>query len=395
MSYKTGTAAGMGDLLAQFNAFLTVGHSLDPQYQTAGDGTIENIIGTAASVVETITVTFTGATAFSVSGSDGGSLGSGTAGTAFTSPVCGFTIAAGSVPFVSGDKITFGMTPPWENLRAANVNTGTDEYIWRAPGNDGESEIYVGMLRFANVIGDYDNLRLGGFAGYGQDAAFAAQPQPLTRPVMPGLRVGTIKYWFIANGCRAMMFIKCGDVYEGAYLGFLKSYWKDEQWPYPLVLGGSMSWNSEPAATSTNWRYSYVGSAHNLITFYGDTNTNAADDVYTLRLRRPDGRWRGFGIGATSDNVTYAHVWPFNRGIFTNVRPNLGDNTYPLFPIVLSEDASNGNNPAIYGEMDGLYAVSGYENTSENIVTVNRAKYLVLQNVYRTTFQDYMAIKLV
>ena len=384
----------MGDLLAQFNAFLTVGHALEPQYQTAGNGTIDDLIGTTASVVENITVTFTSATAYTVSGSVSGSLGSGTVGTAFTSGKCAFTITAGSTPFVSGDKIVFGMTPPWDALRAVNVNSGTDEYIWRAPGNGNESDIYVGMLRYANVSGDYDNLRLGGFTGYNPAAAFAAQPQPCTRPVMPGLRVGTIKYWFMANGRRAMMFIKCGDVYEGAYLGFLRPYWNPEQWQYPLVVGGSMSWSSEPAATSTNWRYSSTGVTRNLITFCGNATTNPNDDNFTLRLRRPDGRWRGFGIDASADNTAYAHVWPFNRGLFTNVRPNLGDDTYPLFPIVLSEDTGNGNQAAIYGEMDGLFAVTGYGNASENIVTVGRARYLVLQNVYRTTFRDYLAIKM-
>ena len=384
MSYKTGTAAGMGDLLAQFNAFLTVGHSLDPQYQTAGDGTIENIIGTAASVVETITVTFTGATAFSVSGSDGGSLGSGTAGTAFTSPVCGFTIAAGSTPFVSGDKIAFDMTPPWENLRAANVNTGTDEYIWRAPGNDGESEIYVGMLRFANATGDYDNVRLGGFTGYSPSAAFAAQAGACTRPVMPGLRIGTIPYWFIANGRRVIVFIKCGAVYEGAYLGFLHSYWITDQWPYPLVVGGSMTWASEPAATSPTWRYSYEGVGHNMLVFTSTSNT--PDDNFTLRLRRPDGRWKGFGI-MYSSQTAHSYVWPYSGGCFANVRPLIAGE-YSLFPIILNEDTG------IYGEMDGLCAVSGFENLPENTIATARTKYLVMQNVYRSALRDFFAAKL-
>ena len=393
MSYKTGTAANMGDLLAQFNAFLTVGHSLDPQYQTTGNGTIDGLTGTAAGVVETITVTFTGTTAFNVSGSVSGSLGSGTIGTAFLSGKCAFTITAGSTPFVSGDKIVFAMTPPWDALRAVNVNSGTDEYIWRAPGNGNESDIYVGMLRFANTQADYDNLRLGGFTGYNPAAAFAAQPQPCTRPIMPGLRVGTIKYWFIANGRRAMMFIKCGDVYEGAYLGFLRPYWNPEQWPYPLVVGGSMSWSSEPAATSTNWRYSYTADLHNLITFC-NISANANDDTFNLRLRRPDGRWRGFGSYTTTNSSAYGYVWPYNGGLFANIKQNLGNDAYPLFPIVLSEDAGNGNNPAIYGEMEGLYAVTGYANTAENIITIGRKKHLVLQNVYRATFRDFAAIKL-
>lgn len=392
MSYKIGTAESMGDLLAQFNAFLTVGHALEPQYQTAGNGTIENLIGTANSVVETITVTFTSATAFSVSGDVGGSLGTGTVGTAFSSNRCAFTIAAGSVPFVSGDKISFAMTPPWETLRTANIDTGTDEYIWRAPGNGDESDIYAGMSRFTNVSGDYDNVRLGGFTGYNPDATFANQPAPCTRPIMPGRRVGTMPYWFFANGRRAMVFIKCAEIYEGAYLGFLRPYWNPEHWPYPLVVGGSMAWSSEPAATSANWRYSYTGAENNLIAFC-NINTNN-DNAYALRMRRPDGRWRGFGINDVSSTGYYGYVFPYNGGGFANVKPNLGDDAYPLFPIILSDDSGSRVSPAIYGEMDGMYAVSGIENASENIITVGRQKYIVFQNVHRTTFKDYVAAKL-
>ena len=396
MSYEIGTASDMGDLLIKLDDFLTVGHALEPQYATAGDGEIENLIGTVNSVVETITVTFTSAAAFSVSGSVSGALGTGTVGTAFTSSRCAFTITPGSVPFASGDAITFVMTPPWVHLRRQNIGTGTDEYIWRAPGNDGMSEIYVGMRRFANDSADYDNVRLGGFTGYSSGQVFASQPGPCTNPVMPGLRIGAIPYWFIANGRRVMVFIKCASVYEGAYLGFLRQYWRPDQWPYPLVVGGSMVWSSEPAADSTNWKWSYQGTGHNLIVFCNQTEVNS-DVHFNLRLRRPDGRWRGFGVNVEyANNVGYGFVWPYNGGRFTNIRPNL-DGSYPLFPITLSEEDVANNvrrNPAQYGEMDGMFAVPGYENAAENIIIAGRAKYLVLQDVYRAFQNRFCAVKL-
>jgi len=394
MSYKIGTATDMGDLLVQLSAFLTVGHPLDPQYVTGGDGVIEDLIGTTNSVVETITVTFTSASAFSVSGSVSGPLGSGTAGAAFTSNVCAFKIVAGSIDFASGDKITFAMSLPWDCLRAANINLGTDEYIWRAPGSDGDSDIYVGMLRFNNASADYDNVRLGGFAGFAPSMPFTAQPGPCTGPVMPGLRIGLIPYWFIANGRRAIVIIKCTSVYEGAYLGFLRQYWNPPQWPYPLVVGGSMAWASEPAATSTNWRWSYAGTENNLIVF-GNQINNVNKNNFNLRLRVPNGVWNGFGIYTATPptNAEYGYVWPYNGGRFTFVMPNL-DGTYALFPIVLSESYWGEINQAQYGEMDGMFAVTGYENAVENIISIDRKKYLVMQNVFRTTRADYCAIKL-
>jgi len=396
MSYKIGIAADMGDLLVQLDAFLAVGHTLEPMYDTLSDGEIENMIGATGSVLETITVKFTGANSFTVVGSESGSIGTGTVGTPFVSTKVCFEITPGSTPFSIDDTIEFVMTPPWKRLRAINIGSVTDEYIWCAPGNDGESEIFVGMLRFENANADYDNVRLGGFTGYSPAETFLNQPGPCTRPVMPGLRIGDIPYWFIANGRRVMVFIKCTSVYAGAYLGFINQYWRPEQWPYPLAVGGSMSWANEPAVNSTNWRYSYQGNEHNLIVFanmqaVSPTNENS----FTLRLRRPDGRWRGFGIyNATyASLLTSAYVWPYNGGRFSNVRPNL-DGEYSLFPVNLSEDDSGTTHPAQFGEMDGIFAVTGYENAAENIITVGRTKYLVMQNAYRTTYADFCAIKL-
>jgi len=378
------------------DAFLTVGHTLDPIYDTQSDGEIENLIGATGSVLETITVKFTGANSFSVIGSKSGSIGNGTVGTPFVSTKVCFEITSGTTPFSTDDTIEFVMTPPWKRLRAVNIGSGTDEYIWCAPGNDGESEIYVGMLRFRNDTADYDNVRMGGFTGYLPAETFMNQAGPCTRPVMPGLRIGSIPYWFIANGRRVMVFIKCTTVYAGAYLGFIDQYWRPEQWPYPLAVCGSMAWGNEPGAASTGWRYSYQGIDHVMILFSNHQSlSGTSDNSFALRLRRPDGRWRGFGINnAASTNIlTSAYVWPYNGDRFANVRPDL-NGAYTLFPINLSEDESGRTYPVQYGEMDGLYAVTGFENAPENIIVAGRTKYLVMQNAYRNTYRDFFAIKL-
>jgi hypothetical protein len=48
MSFITGTATDVGDLINQLNGFLNLGHSLDPQYTGTGSGAITNLIGTAS-----------------------------------------------------------------------------------------------------------------------------------------------------------------------------------------------------------------------------------------------------------------------------------------------------------------------------------------------------------
>lgn len=138
MSWTSGTATDYWDYLERLDAFLKVGHNVRPTYNTSGSGLLYYIIGTASSVQETITVTFTSSTAFSVSGSVSGSLGTGgaSASTPFTSSVVSFYVVlpngymtdtpggsslptgwvSGATGWTAGDTVTFVMTPPWQTM---------------------------------------------------------------------------------------------------------------------------------------------------------------------------------------------------------------------------------------------------------------------------------------
>lgn len=379
MSVQTGSAANVGALLDALNAFLTVGHSLDPQYTGTGTGTIDALIGTAASVVETITATATDATHFAVVGSVSGSLGVATVGVAFTSAVANFTITAGGVAFLAGDVISFAMTPPWSALESV----AGFEYIWSAPGNDGTGNILVGASRFLSVGGDYDDLRLGGFYGYSSTQTFTTQPGGMTDTVLPLLRVGALPYWFIANGRRVVVVVKASTNYELAYLGYVNAYASPSQFPYPLAVGGSMNWAvAPPPVGDVRWRWSYNGNEH--IGFPFGCQVSSNDVPPQLKLRRPDGVWRGF---AASLGAGGGGVWPYGQGSL-GVRENL-DGSYSLIPILLTEDSPNA-----FGELDGVAFCTGYNQVSENTVTVSRIPWLVVQNIFRTTAHDYCAVKL-
>jgi hypothetical protein len=79
-----------------------------------------------------------------------------------------------------------------------------------------------------------------------------------------------------------------------------------------------------------------------------------------------------------------------------NLRPNL-DGSYFLMPIVLSYDDSTGgavNQRNTYGELDGVAAVTGYNNVSENTHTIAKIQWLAVQDTFRTTTTDYFAVKL-
>lgn len=383
MSVEIGTATSAIDLLDKLNAFIVKGHSLAPSYTGTGNGTITGTIGTASSVFETITITFTSATAFNVVGSVTGSMGSGTVGTLFTHARASFTVNAGGTAWVASDTIAFVMTPPWVQMRGV----AGSEYIWKAPGNANSDQIFVGSKYFSDATGGYHNWQLGGFTAYSAGIEFGLQAGSIVNsssvrgPVLP-LWDQAIPYWFIANGRRVIVVAKVSTYYESAYLGFIEAYPTPNQWPYPLAVGGSMAWNTEPAATSSNWKYTNTsGYPHRAFPMaYGETNNWKTQ----LRMRRPDGSWIGHAVAYSAD---YGAIWPYANSM-TNLKPNL-DGSYPIFPIVLSDSTPN-----VYGRLDGVWATTGVNNSPESTFTIGRETWLVAQNISRNTAVDLFVVKL-
>jgi hypothetical protein len=79
-------------------------------YNGLGTGTLGVVTTTSTQVrPQTITVTFTSPTTYSVSGTLSGYVGTGAVNTPFTSTVVGFTVTAGATSFAIGDKFTFAL----------------------------------------------------------------------------------------------------------------------------------------------------------------------------------------------------------------------------------------------------------------------------------------------
>ena len=89
----------------------------------------------------------------------------------------------------------------------------------------------------------------------------------------------------------------------------------------------------------------------------------------------------------------------FNTGVYLQPETHPWNNTYlagttqlcdtndnyPLLPVILND--ANG----IYGELDGIRYVSGFNNVVENTCGPD---WVVMQDVSRTGFTDYIAMKL-
>lgn len=556
MSYITGTATDFLDLLQKVHDYVVdKGTAYGLRYEGVGNGTINDLRGGAGSVAETITVTFTGASAFNVVGSVSGSLPGGTVGTPYSESEVEFELTAGGTAFQSGDEFTFSTAPKWTSLREAygtksysaslgntgsrgfanvfegihgpgsnindewrvdsgvsfpitgeiefheaetiveyairagndgtgasyapqawtlqywngstwitldtqsaqsswgvreirtytvsspvsatryrlNITTGnsasgicisewfmrrtsggfnaaTGQVLLKAPGNDGNSEIFVGFHPFYRLDADYYNWLVCGFDGHLAAEEFLTQPNISKHNAFMPLIDSSMEYWIVANGRRVVVVSKISTQYESCYLGFYDSFFPPNEQPYPMAIGASMhrgvqnwAWqpgNSPTWESSTIWRYDQNVSRHSAFT-HSDPGTSSitADDstltfMANLLVRQLDGSYWPAYAGRTKSYVSHQaglgrtyNIWPLTDNP-VSVNPNF-DGSYTLFPIQLLAKPVN---PA--GQLDGVAWVTGQSIAAESELDEGPRKWIVFPDISRNTRLSFFALEL-
>jgi hypothetical protein len=244
----------------------------------------------------------------------------------------------------------------WSILRYDTVSAER-ELIMSAPGYigpDGAVPAYVGVKTYQSVPSDYYNLTVAGFTGYVSGNTFATQPGAYLCGVPAHNQ--RIDYWMTINDRRLAFGMKVGTpVYESAYIGYLLPYATPRQYPYPLVVGGMLTGEAATRFSDATHSMPYKGARANFV------------------LRSVLGSW------------LQPSAWFWSEGF--SMRPN-NDVQYPVQRTILY-DASN-----VYGELDGIFQVSGFNNLVENTMVIGGENYIILQDVARTGFNDYYAMRL-
>jgi hypothetical protein len=278
--------------------------------------------------------------------------------------------------------------------RADGVDVATGQMLWKAPGNDGDSEIFVGAHPFERADADYFDLELFGFDGFVAASHLRLQPGAQGQLFLP-LWNATIPYWFIADGRRVIVIAKINTQYEMAYLGLLDPYFSPEQWPYPLAVGGTLALGETPIAlSSTLYRWSETSDKHRMPT-HADTMSNTPPNLKPedsqLRARNLDGTWIPFR--ATSNDAINAPgaysnlIWPYVCGM--NLLDVNLDGSYALWPVMLNASAPN-----TIGQLRGIAAVSGQGLTAETLMRKGAIDWMALHNITRTDRDDFLAVAL-
>lgn len=261
--------------------------------------------------------------------------------------------------FLSGDTNLIAAGQAWEVLDYGGPVVDTELYL-RGPGLAGTDNIFVGLRAYENAGADWYNIALRPFLGWLDSASWATQPgagpeRGVTAWNQP------IPYWFAANGRRFVVGYRVSTVDQVFHGGLLTPYATPLQFSIPMMVAGTMT-------AANTFRWSSENTDHRLFTHGGSG---------ALRpLRFVEGTY-----------LTDLDTWPFSLG--GPFRETFMDH-YPLLPIVFSRATG----PAIFGEVDGLYWIPGFEQASGNTFTHEGDDYIVLQNVFRTGINDYIAMRL-
>lgn len=282
----------------------------------------------------------------------------------------------------------------WTLLEESSGEVGgiegtTDKsYYYRAPGLAGTDQIYVVFTAFKNVGLDYYNIGIRGATGHNPADSYWNQPNT-SKPTYMLLSNATLNYWFFANGRRVIIVARISTVYQHGHAGFFLPYGLPTEYPYPLLIGGSHYLHNQ------RWSVSAAtdGYAHKAY-WNGTRSTNSEGANASCYLREQGGYWRQLGNYTTSTDVAFDssdNVFPWSSQDLTQSRQCYGSSdNYLLIPATLTSRKGGINT---YGEIDGLFHVSGFNQESGNEIVIGGDTYLVFQNTFRSTREHYCAIK--
>lgn len=246
----------------------------------------------------------------------------------------------------------------WQVLRYT-TDVENHELILKGLGYTGEEEIFVGFRTYQNASADYYNLVAACFTGYVPSNTFDTQPGACLSGVPAHNQ--RIDYWLTLNPQRIALAMKVGTpVYESCYVGKMLPYARPSQYPYPVVCAGML--NGVPATRFSDTTHSipYKGNRPN------------------LRMRFNDGTWKA------------PECYPWNNPVLagsTQQRDTEGE--YTLNRIEL-----NDSGPNLYGYLDGVRHITGFNNAVENTLNIDGVNWIVIQDVARTGFNDYYALRM-
>lgn len=284
-----------------------------------------------------------------------------------------------------------------------------------APGLAGTDSIYVQLQYFKNVAASTYSIRAGGSQSYLDSVAVNTpenQPGALNasgglggQAMTQGRSEGFVPrapiidapmdYWFVANGRRAIVTIKSGNLWGSMYLGFYLPYGSPDEYPYPLYIAANSTMGDYAGSNDAN----VTSSAF----WFGGNSPGA--------FFLPGGGWiPSGGINVTLGgpfSAQHCALWPWARGHTSDNTANVAgssfalagqvkgpDDTHVLLPAVVFSRYSTTNPNCTFGEMEGVFYATANDVSPGDVILIDSINYLMAPRGTQQNPADFAAIRL-
>jgi hypothetical protein len=252
-----------------------------------------------------------------------------------------------------------------------------DKVFMHGTGLSGLDEIYVGVATYENVPTDCYNWVLNGAWAYRAGRTYDVMP------LSSGLdnAIGyfwnqPIPYWMVATPRRIIVVVKVGSTFQHVHLGLLTVPGTENQYPYPLLIGGSGDIKTENYTNANRSAY------WNCIAY------TKIGGMFCV----PGGDWVPIRTGYTGA-PSIVEVASFTNYFHLNLAASI-DGHYMLEQLYVKKMKTYSAVADICGAIEGLFYVSGYNQSSENIITVGGINYMTFQDCSRSAIGDFCALRM-
>lgn len=278
------------------------------------------------------------------------------------------------VDLLKDNLVTEGWTLEYTNSPSAGEDR---EYILSSSGESTVDDIYIGLRSYHSVGADYYNISLTYFTGYVDGSAFNVQPGYHEKGLCA--HNTNLGYWVFMDldHIRFGLDIDNQASYEAGWLGKFTAFAPPSSYPYPVAVIGSLN-GQEAVRYSTARDWGFVGQTPTKVCagMRLIDGTNFEPDIWPNHCGK---------INPTYDQVGMA-------GADTDMRDTNG--YYPLLPLILFDDQLTAGQGAIFGILQGVHYISGFNNSAGNTLVINTVDYVVIQNLNKNGFGDFIALEL-
>lgn len=280
------------------------------------------------------------------------------------------------------------------------------EFYLCGPGSDPADQIFIGAQSYRNAGANIYGFQLRGFTGFNPGLTFST-----LYGVSPGGNVAldnaSMSCWFWVNDRRIIAVARIGTTDILCHAGFIQQFGTRSQWPYPLMIAGSVSGQTSSYQTNTF------------------AQSSLPDPTFTAAyLRHVDGSWqqyRNFGNAAgtrtaaiaTSGNVLWPQRNPESNAdgsslqslsedvifetFLTGTAPYVSNSeisAYQMMPtcLIAYTGAAPPDDYEDMGSIDGLMTVFGLGLNSSDTLTNGGDTYDCFNNTWRSEPVDKYAM---